>query len=463
MKIKEKCAVFGAYTNNSLASYYTYLGLSALQHRGQESSGISVLKDKHIITYKNPGLVSEVFNSNILHRLKGKFGIGHNRYSTSGGTSINHIQPIHSNASNITLAHNGNIASLNKLKTFFRKNKISYEKLNDSGMICEAISFLVGKGLKTTDAIKEVFDLLTGSFSLLVLDHKGITAVRDRFGIRPLVMGELNGNYFFASETCALDAVEAKFLKEVYPGEMIRIDEEGIHSEQIVEPIQKLDIFEFIYFARNDSMLLGQSIYEVRKNLGKNLALENKINGDIVVPVPESAIPASIGFSQESGIPIEYGLQRNRYIQRTFIMPSQENREKMVKQKLNVINEVIRGKRIILIDDSIVRGTTSKKIVSIIRESGAKEIHMLVSSAPIIYPDFYGIDLPDRSELIAANKTIKEIADYIGVDSLNYLSIDSMIKSTGLAKSLFCTSCFTGEYPIDVSEVFDPELEKLQA
>jgi len=457
MKLREKCAVFGVYTKSKDASYLTYLGLSALQHRGQESTGITVSNGQRLLTHKGNGLVSEFYDEPTLSILTGNFAIGHNRYSTSGGSSVLHIQPIVVCQSQLAIAHNGNIPITKKLEKFLNNNNFNTTHLNDSGMIGEALGILMRMGKTTEEAVKELFPLLTGSFSLLILDREGITAVRDSYGIRPLVIGRLScGGYAFASETCALNAVDAEIIKEINPGEMIRIDSEGINYTQITQGSSNLDIFEFIYFARNDSIILGQSVYEVRKNMGKILAKEymQKVKVDILVPIPESAIPAAVGYANESGIPLEYGLQRNRYIQRTFIMPQQEFRERSLKQKLNAIPEVFAGKRVLLIDDSIVRGTTSKKIISVVRNAGAREVHMLISSAPILYPDFYGIDIPSQKELIAANMTLNEIKDYIGADSLGYLSYDGMIKATGVGEENLCTACFNANYPIDVSEVF---------
>lgn len=463
MELREKCAVFGAYTKSKDAAYLTYLGLSALQHRGQESSGISVSDGKRLLTHKGPGLVSEIYNEESLSIMTGTHAIGHNRYSTSGGTSANHIQPVIVYQNQIAVAHNGNIPVTRKLEEFLKGHNFNYSKLNDSGMIAESIGILKRMGKTTEEAIQEVFPLLHGTFALVVLDNDGITAVRDAYGNKPLCMGKLDyDGYIIASETCALDAVGATFVKEILPGEMVRIDEDGVNFTQIEKPNQKLDIIEFVYFARNDSVISGRSVYEVRKNLGKNLAKEMKglIDADIVIPIPESSIPAAVGFSNEYGLPLEYGLQRNRYIQRTFIMPNQDNRERSLKQKLNAIPEVVAGKKVVLVDDSIVRGTTSRKIVDVVKAAGAKEVHMLISSAPIIYPDFYGIDIPSQKELIAANMSVEEIRNYIHADTLHYLSYDGMIEATKLDEDQLCTACFNGNYPIDVSEVFKKTEEK---
>ncbi|MBI2086031.1 amidophosphoribosyltransferase [Candidatus Daviesbacteria bacterium] len=453
-RIKEKCGIFGVYGKGFEAARLVHPGLWALQHRGQESSGIASSDGKKIYLHKDMGLVAHVFEEKDLKYLRGYLAIGHNRYSTSGDSKVSHAQPILEKVSAgryITLVHNGNLPSVKKLQEFLKSKKIPTKGLNDSEMIAKAIAFYAKEG-SLENAIKKAYPLFTGVFCLLVLDNKKMIAVRDSFGIRPLCLGKLNGGFIVASETCALDIVGAKFVREVKPGEMIVIDDKGLKSIQIEKGAQKLDVFEYVYFARPDSILLGQSVDAVRQNLGKELAKETNIKADIVIPVPDSAIPAAIGFSRQSGIPFEMGLIKNRYIHRTFISPESHTRQKIVQLKLNPMKHVLAGKKVIVIDDSIVRGTTSKQIIKMIRNAGAKEVHLLVSSPPMKFPDFYGIDTPDQKELVAAVKTIEQIGKDLGVDSLYYLSYKGLIKATGLSEDVLCTACFTGNYPVDIGE-----------
>lgn len=453
--LKEKCGIFGVYGKGFEAARLVHPGLWALQHRGQESSGIASSDGKRIYLHKGMGLVSHVFEEKDLKKLKGHLAIGHNRYSTSGDSIESHAQPILEKIRDkrfIALVHNGNLPSIRKLEEFLTNKNISIKGLNDSEMIAKAIAVYMREGLVLETAIKRAYPLFTGVFCLLIMDEKKIIALRDSFGIRPLCLGKLNGGYIVASETCALDIVGAKFLKEIKPGEMIIIDDKTFESFQIEKGKQKLDIFEFVYFARPDSMILGKSVDVARQNLGRELAKENKIQADVVIPVPDSAIPAAIGFSKQSKIPFEMGLIKNRYIHRTFISPEEHTRGRIVQLKLNPIPHVIEGKKVILIDDSIVRGTTSKQIVKMIRDAGAKEIHLLISSPPYRFPDFYGIDTPNQKQLIAAVKKIEQIAKDLGVDSMHYLSYQGLIKAVGLPEDLLCTSCFTGNYPVDIGE-----------
>ncbi len=453
-RIKEKCGIFGVYGKGFEAARLVHPGLWALQHRGQESSGIASSDGRKIYLHKGMGLVAHVFEEKDLKYLKGYLAIGHNRYSTSGDSKVSHAQPILEKISTgkyIALVHNGNLPSVKSLEEFLKSKKIPTKGLNDSEMIAKAIAFYA-KDLSLEEAIKKAYPLFTGVFCLLIMDEKKVIAVRDSFGIRPLSLGKLNGGFIVASETCALDIVGAQFLREVKPGEMVVIDDKGLKSIQVEKGSQKLDIFEFVYFARPDSILLGQSVDAVRQNLGKELAKENNLKADVVIPVPDSAIPAAIGFSRQSGIPFEMGLIKNRYIHRTFISPESHTRQKIVQLKLNPMKHVLAGKRVIVIDDSIVRGTTSKQIIKMIRNAGAKEVHLLVSSPPMKFPDFYGIDTPDQKELVAAVKTIEQIGKELGVDSIHYLSYKGLIKATGLSEDVLCTACFTGNYPVDIGE-----------
>jgi len=451
-RLQEKCAVFGAYGKNLDAARLTYFGLYALQHRGQESSGISASDGKTIRTHKAMGLVAQVYTEEILESLTGTIAIGHNRYSTSGGSFHEHTQPFIDVDGEIVLAHNGNLPKIDALKEFLTAKKMRVEGLNDSGLMHEAIAYFLKSGSTLEESIKQAFPLFTGAFSLLVMTKNKLAAVRDHFGIRPLCIGELNDGFVFASETCALDTVNATYLRDVEPGEMVVIGEQGLESYKIVSATPKLDIFEFVYFSRPDSLLYGKRVYEVRKNLGKELAKEFPIKADVVVPVPDSSIPAAIGFAEASGIPFEFGLIKNRYIGRTFIMPDQKLRDRGVQMKLNPIQEVMKDKKVILIDDSIVRGTTSKKLVKLVRSVGAKEVHVLSSCPPVKYPDFYGIDTPFQKDLIGAQMPVPDIQKFITADSLYYLSYEGLIRATGMSPDMFCTSCFTGEYPIDIGE-----------
>ncbi|MBI2019698.1 amidophosphoribosyltransferase [Candidatus Daviesbacteria bacterium] len=454
-RIKEKCGIFGVFGAGFEAARLVHPGLWALQHRGQESSGIASSDGKKIYLHKGMGLVAHVFGEEDLKNLKGSLAIGHNRYSTSGPSKSSHAQPILEKISSgkfIAVVHNGNLPSTKKLEEFLKAEKVSTEDLNDSEMIAKAIAVNVKKGNTLEEAIKKAYPFFTGVFCLLVMDEQKLIAVRDSFGIRPLSLGKLNGGYIVASETCALDTVGAKFLREIKPGEMVIISNHGLKSVQIEKGSQKLDVFEFVYFARPDSMLLNKSVDLVRQNLGRELAKENKLKVDMVIPVPDSAIPAAIGYSRQSGIPFEMGLIKNRYIHRTFISPEKHTRGHIVQLKLNPLRHLISGKKIAVIDDSIVRGTTSKQIIKMLRDAGAKEVHLLVSSPPVKFPDFYGIDTPDQKELIAAVKKIPEIAKELGVDSMNYLSYQGLIKAIGLPEDLLCTALFDGNYPVDIGE-----------
>lgn len=453
--IHEKCGIFGVYGKGFEAARLVHPGLWALQHRGQESSGIASSDGKKIYLHKGMGLVAHVFGEEDLKKLKGYLAIGHNRYSTSGDSIETHAQPILEKIKGkkfIALAHNGNLPSVKKLEEFLNSKNISTKGLNDSEMITKAIAFYMKEGSSLEEAIKASYPLFTGVFCLLVMDENKIVAVRDSFGIRPLCLGKLNGGLFVASETCALDIVGAKFIREIKPGEMIIIDRKGLKSIQIEKGSQNLDVFEYVYFARPDSYLMGKSVDQVRQNLGAELAKESGIKADIVIPVPDSAIPAAIGYSRQSGVPFEMGLIKNRYIHRTFISPEEHTRHRIVQLKLNPMKHILSGKRVIVIDDSIVRGTTSKQIIKMIRDAGAKEVHLLVSSPPIKFPDFYGINTPDQKELIAAVKNAKQIEKELGVDSLQYLSFKGLIKAVGLPLDVLCTSCFTGKYPVDIGE-----------
>ncbi len=454
-RLQEKCGIFGVYGKGFEAARLVHPGLWALQHRGQESSGIASSDGKIIRVKKGIGLVAHVFSEGDLKFLKGYLAIGHNRYSTSGDAWDKHAQPVVvevKGGKKIALAHNGNLPAVDKLEEFLTEKKIVTLGLNDSELVAHAIAYYASNGFSLEDAIIKARPLFTGAYCLLVMDEKKIVAVRDRCGIRPLCLGKLNSGYIVASETCALDIIGAKFIREVKPGEMVVLTDAGIKSIQIEKANPKLDVFEFVYFARPDSYLLGKSVDAVRQNLGVELAKENKIKADVVIPVPDSAISAALGYSRQSGIPFYHGLIKNRYIHRTFISPEEHTRGRIVQLKLNPMPHILKGKRVVVIDDSIVRGTTSGKIIKMIRDAGAKEVHLLISSPPVRFPDFYGINTPSQKELIASHKNLKEIEKEIGVDSLRYLSYKGLIKAVGVAENQLCTACFTGEYPIDIGK-----------
>lgn len=451
MQLGEKCGVFGIYSNDATdVARLVYYGLWSLQHRGQENSGIVSSTGRKLYCHKGHGLVAQVYSESDIKKLRGNIAIGHNRYSTFGKTEIDHSQPVFKPMDHIALAHNGNLPVVNKLKKFFKSRGISAQGMNDSEMMHKMIEYYLVKGATLQGAVKQSFPYFTGAFSMLVMSRDKLVAVRDEYGIRPLCIGKINNSYIFASETCALYTVGAKYIREVEPGEAVVAGKDGLESIKLAKQNLKLDIFEFVYFARPDSVLLGKRIYEVRKNLGKKLAREIKIKADIVVPVPDSSIPAAIGYSQESRIPLEHALVKNRYIHRTFIKPSDKQRKIGVRMKLNVVADTISGKDIILIDDSIVRGNTSKWLVNVLREFGAKKVHFLVASPPVKYPDYYGIDTPKQKDLIAAQMNLAKQKKYIGADSLHYLSYKGMLESLGVPENMLCTSCFTGKYPISI-------------
>lgn len=466
--LNEKCGVFGIYSKDREVARITFFGLFALQHRGQEASGIAATDGVHLRSFRNKGLISNVFTEEKIKKLQGFAAIGHNRYSTSKGNHVSHAQPviiepvldtsykgggIRTNDGLLALAHNGNLPSTTALVSFLSSKKMSTtDDTSDSELMALAIGVYLREGKTLPEAIRACYPLFTGTFSLLVLTQNTLIAVRDQCGIRPLSLGKLDGGYVVASETCAFKTIGAEFLRDVLPGEMVIIGENKIDSVQIAPANQKFDLFEFVYFARPDSNLMGKLVYDVRKKCGAQLAKEHLVQADIIVPVPETAIAAAIGYSNATGIPIEMALIKNRYIHRTFIEPEQHTREAGVKLKLNPLPEMLAGKRVVIIDDSIVRGTTSRQIVRELFGAGAKEVHFLVSSPPVKFPDFYGIDTPKQENLIGSHKSEEEIREFLGATSLHYLSLEGLIASTGLPKKDLCTSCFTGEYPIDISE-----------
>lgn len=451
-ELKEKCGIVGIYAKDAEVARFAFFALFALQHRGQEASGIVTSDGERFYSHKGPGLVSAVYTEEAINSLRGRIGIGHNRYSTSQGGALAHAQPVMNADGTFALAHNGNLPSVAALEKFLKDSGALLAGRSDSELIADAIDFYLKKGVSLPDAVKAVYPLLTGAFSLVMMTRDALVAIRDRYGMRPLCLGELGSDYVIASETCALKTIGAAVLREVREGEMIVVDQKGLESVQVAEPEPKHDIFEYVYFARPDSVLGGRLIYDVRKNFGKQLARECTLEVDAVVPVPDTATPVAIGYSEQSGIPLEMALVKNRYVHRTFIEPDQASRRSSVALKLIPLPEVLQGKRIAVIDDSIVRGNTCRKLVESLFASGAREVHLLISSPPVRFPDFYGIDTPKQTELIAAGKTVEEIRQYLGATTLHYLSLDGLVQSIGLPADQLCTSFFTGEYPIDILE-----------
>lgn len=451
-KPRDKCGLFGVYSQNLHAARIVHPGLFALQHRGQESSGIVACDSNHFNAHRGMGLMTKVYAEKDIEDLTGHFAIGHNRYSTSKRSTIDHAQPIISDSNSLVLAHNGNLPNTLALKEFLQKKGEFCEGHNDSELMTDTIDHYVKRGAGVEEAIIEAYPLLHGAFSLLILTPDKLIAVRDSNGIRPLSMGKLDGATLFSSETCAFDTTQAEYSSDVRPGEMVILSESGQSRHQIATGRQKFDLFEFIYFSRPDSYLLGQSVYSIRYRMGQELWQENPVKADLVIGVPDSAIPAALGFAAASGISYGEGLTKNRYIHRTFIQPEQRLRERGVAMKLNVLKEQVRGKRLVLIDDSIVRGNTVGSLLKRLRDAGATEVHVRISSPPYLYPDLCGVDTPEQSGLIAARMKISEIKDYIGADSLGYLSLSGTIKATGLPEDCFYTGPFTGDYPFDIGE-----------
>lgn len=452
MELNHKCAVFGIYGKNLDVSRLAFYGLFALQHRGQESSGIATADGYHIDAYKNMGLVTQVYNEETITSLKGHIAIGHNRYSTSEGSHLKHAQPFVIN-NQVALAHNGNLPSTAALKEFLEGKDIATQDCSDSMLMAKSLNYYLERGESVKDAVLKCYPLWTGAFCVTILTKDALVAVRDTYGIRPLSLGKIGDDgYVIASETCAFHTVGAAEIREVNPGEMIIIDSNGLQSVQIEQPKTKVDIFEFVYFARPDSNILGKSVYSVRHRCGEKLAEECPLDVDIVVPVPETAVPVASGYARALKLPLEMALVKNRYIHRTFIQPDQHSRDLGVKLKLTPLVEMLRGKRVAILDDSIVRGTTSRQLVKMMFDAGCSEVHMLISSPPVKYPDFYGIDTPKQEKLIGAQKTVEEIRDFLGATSLYFLSLKGLLDSTGVEHDKFCTSCFNGVYPIDLKE-----------
>ena len=448
---REECGLFGVWAPGEEVARLAYFGLFAQQHRGQESAGIAVSDGQNLLVYKELGLVSQVFNEATLSTLQGDLGIGHTRYSTTGSTTWENAQPAFKTDGHRSLAlgHNGNLVNTAEISE--RVGRVPGRATTDSDLVATLLSRRLGDGL--WDAAMETLPTLQGAFCFVLMDERSIYAARDPLGLRPLSLGRLPNGFCVASETCALDIVGAAFVRDVEPGELIRIDDRGLHAERFAEsPRHALCIFEFVYLARADSRIGEQTVYEVRRELGRRLATEAPAEADLVIPVPDTGHSAAQGYSEVSGIPYGEGLMKNRYVGRTFIEPSQSLRELGVKLKLNPIPGAIRGKRLVVIDDSIVRGTTTRQLVQALREAGAAEVHTRITCPPIKWPCFYGIDMSTRQELVASDLTVEEIRQFVGADSLGYLSMEGMVGATGSPKGEFCRACFDGEYPIEIPE-----------
>jgi amidophosphoribosyltransferase len=461
-KFKDECGVVAIYSNPE-AGKLAYLGLHALQHRGQESAGIVSTDGVTMYAHRSMGLVVDIFTEDVLEKLKGTLAIGHTRYSTSGDSALLNAQPImvDCNKGMIALAHNGNLVNAQLIRARLEAQGSIFQTTSDT----EVIVHLVAQSREETlpEAIADALRRIEGAFSLVIMSRDRVFAVRDPRGFRPLSMGRIAGGarkdtIVFASETCAFDLIGATYERDVSPGEMVVVGPEGIYSRFFAsQTAQSSCIFEHVYFSRPDSVIFGRSVAESREKLGRQLAVEAPAEADLVVPVPDSGVAAAMGYAAESGIPLRMGLIRNHYVGRTFIEPEQRVRDFGVRLKLNPVRSVLAGQRVVLIDDSIVRGTTSRKIVRMVRDAGAREVHLRISCPPTKSPCFYGVDTPSKKQLIAANKSVEEIRDYIGADSLAYLSLEGMKHACGEGESLtYCTACYTGKYPtqfVDVEEI----------
>ena len=459
-KPQEACAVFGIYAPGETVASLAYFGLYALQHRGQESAGIATYDTGgQFHLHKNMGLVSRVFNEEILSRLPGYLAVGHTRYSTTGSSRIANAQPVavETRLGTLSLAHNGNLVNAAELREELQSHPHTFVSTTDSEAMAVAIGQEVDAGKDWCDAAIAACKRCQGAYSLVVGTPKGMMGIRDPYGIRPLTIGTYGQNpqrYVLASETAGLDIIGAEYLRDVQPGELVWITETGLASYHWSEvPTRKLCVFELIYFSRPDSIVNDETLYSYRLRLGEQLARESAVPADMVIPVPDSGIPAAIGFAKASGIDYGEGLIKNRYVGRTFIQPTQSMREAGIRMKLNTLKDAIAGKRLIVVDDSIVRGTTSRKIVRALRDAGATEVHMRISSPPVTHPCFYGIDTDSQDQLIAAQLSTDEIAQRVGVDSLAYLSWEGMMQATRESADTFCSACFTGDYPTDIPDL----------
>ena len=454
---QDQCGVFGVWAPGEEVAKLTYFGLYALQHRGQESAGIATSNGKKLTVYKDMGLVSQVFSESALEALVGHVAIGHTRYSTTGSSSWRNAQPTlgRTASGTVALGHNGNLTNTAELLELLRSqypdqsdNEITGGNTTDTAVLTALLAGNPDNSLEGT--AMELLPKVRGAFSLVFMDEQTLYAARDPQGVRPLVLGRLSSGWVVASESAALDIVGASFVREVEPGELIVIDENGFRSMIFAKPKRAGCVFEYVYLARPDTSINGRNVYDARVEMGKALAREYPVEADLVIPTPDSGTPAAIGFSQESGIPFGHGLVKNAYVGRTFIQPSQTIRQLGIRLKLNPLKEVIKGKRIIVVDDSIVRGNTQRALVQMLREAGAKEIHVRISSPPITWPCFYGVDFATRAELIATGLAPDDVRASIGADSLGYLSKEGMIAASEQKESELCTACFTGSYPIEL-------------
>jgi amidophosphoribosyltransferase len=449
---RDECGLFGVYHHEDAAKL-TYFGLYALQHRGQESAGIVASDGKTVCGHKAMGLVPDIFNEQILDGLQGDIALGHVRYSTTGSSLLTNAQPfkIQYAGKSLAIAHNGNLVNARRIRDELENEGSIFQTTMDSEVVLHLFAKSMKKGLE--QAVIRTMEAIKGAYSMIIMTEDTLIAIRDPNGFRPLCLGRLNSGYVIASETCAFDLVEAKFEREVEPGEILIINQDGLKSIRLEEASRKAHcIFELIYFARPDSNLFGQNVYLFRKKQGELMAEEFPVQADLVMPFPDSGNYAALGFAQASGIPLEMGVIRNHYVGRTFIQPSQTMRDFGVKVKLNPVKELLKDKRVLIIEDSIIRGTTSRTRIKTLRSIGAKEVHMLVSCPPHRFPCHYGIDFSTKGELIAAQKTVDEIRDFIGLDSLGYLSIDRLVQATHIPRKDLCLACFDGEYPVPVEE-----------
>jgi amidophosphoribosyltransferase len=453
--VREACGIFGVYAPGEDVARITFFGLFALQHRGQESAGIATSDGKKIQVFARMGLVSQVFDEESLSQLRGNIAIGHNRYSTTGSSRVCNAQPIVIGEGDnvMAIAHNGNIVNSAHLYKELTEKGYTFTSSTDSEVIGKLIHSSPGRDW--LDKIRYAMHRVRGAYSLVILTKDKLFAVRDPFGVRPLCLGKINGFFVVASESCALDHIGALFVRDIEPGEVVVIDSNGLKSYQEMIERKATCIFEYIYFSRPDSIVDGRLVYSARQAMGEQLAVEYPVAADLVVGVPDSATVAGIGYSQKSGIPHGEGLMKNRYVGRTFISPDQRMRDLGVKMKFNPLREILNEKRVVLVDDSIVRGTTTPKVINLLRKAGATEVHMRVCAPPIRFPCFFGVDMASRWELIAAQKSVEQVRDFIGADSLGYISLDGLVKSVGLPRDNFCMACFTGDYPIPVQLEMD--------
>lgn len=464
-KLHEECGVFGVFGHPE-AAHLTYLGLYALQHRGQEGSGIVAYDGEQFRIEKGLGLVNDLFSEDKLRPLTGSLAIGHVRYSTAGGGGIKNVQPLVANYAlgTLALAHNGNLINAHLLRAELEAYGAIFQSTTDTEVIIHLIAHSHSESLR--DRVIEGLQQVRGAYALLIMSESGLIAVRDPYGLRPLSLARIKSSgaggqaWVVASETCAFDLIEAEYVRDIEPGELIEITEQGVASFRPFLPVEHAPcVFEYVYFSRPDSQVFGREVYAVRRKLGEQLAKEAPVDADVVIAVPDSGVPAALGYARAAGIPYETGLVRNHYIGRTFIQPQQAIRHFGVRVKLNVIREVLAGRRVIVVDDSIVRGTTSRKIIKMIRQAGAREVHVRISSPPILSPCYYGIDTPTKEELIGSSKSIEEICDYITADSLRYLSLDGMLAAVSDdINSSFCSACFSDRYPIPLLPEESPQL-----